>query len=81
MGTAAARRTVMTLALKVANTTLLLLGHAPEAAVAAGTVWAEKPEWAGQGKGRKQAQKERGNDNDGPGKSGSHLTRRSPPAW
>ncbi|MBC7598288.1 MAG: hypothetical protein H7238_04625 [Polaromonas sp.] len=37
-------------------------------ALAAGTVWAEKPEWAGQGKGGKQAQKERDHDNDGSGK-------------
>ena len=37
-------------------------------ALAGGTVWAEKPEWAGQGKGGKQAQKERDHDNDGPGK-------------
>lgn len=32
------------------------------AALAAGTVWAEKPEWAGQGKGGKQEQKERDGD-------------------
>ena len=47
-------------------------------ALAAGTVWAEKPESAGQGKGSKQAQKERGNDNDGPGKNNSKQAKPAP---
>ena len=47
-------------------------------ALAAGTVWAEKPEWAGQGKGGKQAQKERGNDNDGPGKNNNQQAKPVP---
>ena len=46
-------------------------------AVAAGTVWAEKPEWAGQGKGGKQAQKERDHDNDGPGKKNAQQTKQA----
>jgi len=49
------------------------------AALAAGTVWAEKPESAGHGKGGKHAQKERANDNDGPGnKRGDQDARLAP---
>ena len=43
--------------------------------LAAGTVWAEKPEWAGQGKGGKQAHQERDHDNDGPGKKNAQQAK------
>ena len=46
-------------------------------AVTAGPVWAEKPEWAGQGKGGKQAQKERGNDKDDPGKKNGQQAKQA----
>lgn len=45
------------------------------AALAAGTVWAEKPEGVGQGKGGKQAQKERSQDKDGSGNKGGQQAR------
>lgn len=45
------------------------------AALAAGSVWAEKPEGVGQGKGGKQAQKERSQDKDGSGNKGGQQAR------
>ncbi len=45
------------------------------AALAAGTVWAEKPEGVGQGKGAKHAQKERGQDKNGPAHQGGQQAR------
>lgn len=43
------------------------------AALAAGTVWAEKPEWAGQGKGGKHQQKEKERGGDKGGQDGQQV--------